>query len=94
MFSRRFVRLSSTNCRDFVTPQSSNRVQTWSKSQLPKEDIFKGPKFTQIDLAAQPNPLAAIDLIEKDPVRVGPNRNVNCSGDGPLGHPKVFINLV
>lgn len=53
-----------------------------------------GPRFTQIDIAAQPNPLAAIELIKADPIRYVKERQVICKGDNSLGHPNIFINLV
>ncbi|KAI2793475.1 Lactobacillus shifted protein [Penicillium oxalicum] len=41
----------------------------------------------------QPRPMAAIELIHKQPVRWTKSRVVSCDGGGgPLGHPKVFIN--
>lgn len=41
----------------------------------------------------QPRPLAAIDLIHKQPVRWTEKRIVSCDGGGgPLGHPRIFIN--
>lgn len=42
----------------------------------------------------QPAPEAAIELIHKQPVRWIHDRYVECDGGGgPLGHPKIFINL-
>lgn len=42
----------------------------------------------------QPRPLAAIDLIHKQPVRWSDKSSVSCDGGGgPLGHPRIFINL-
>ena len=42
---------------------------------------------------AQPRPMAAIDLIHKQPVRWTDQKVVSCDGGGgPLGHPRVFIN--
>jgi uncharacterized Zn-finger protein len=41
----------------------------------------------------QPRPLAAIDLIHKQPVRWTQKKVVSCDGGGgPLGHPRIFIN--
>ena len=43
---------------------------------------------------AQPQPEAAISLIHKQPVRWIKTRTVSCDGGGgPLGHPKIFINV-
>lgn len=42
----------------------------------------------------QPQPLAAIELIHKQPVRWSKKRVTSCDGGGgPLGHPRIFINL-
>ena len=42
----------------------------------------------------QPRPLAAIELIHKQPVRWSKKRVISCDGGGgPLGHPRIFINL-
>lgn len=42
----------------------------------------------------QPQPWAAVDLIHKQPVRWTKDRVVSCDGGGgPLGHPKIFINV-
>lgn len=42
----------------------------------------------------QPQPLAAIELIHKQPVRWSKKRVISCDGGGgPLGHPRIFINL-
>ncbi|KAI9314777.1 zinc-finger domain-containing protein [Dichotomocladium elegans] len=74
--------------------QSANRAATWSKSQRPKEDAMVGPRFEQMTISAQPNPMAAIDLIAEEPVHKVSKRVVSCDGGGgPLGHPKVYINL-
>lgn len=46
------------------------------------------------DNVQQPRPLAAIDLIHKQPVRWTKERQVSCDGGGgPLGHPRIFINV-
>lgn len=74
--------------------QAPNRATVWSSRQKPKSEILKGPRFTQIDIQAQPNPLAAIELIKADPIRHFKERQVICKGDSSLGHPNVFINLV
>ena len=46
-----------------------------------------------LTMDAQPRPLAAIDLIHKQPVRWTQKKVVSCDGGGgPLGHPRIFIN--
>ncbi|KAI8068020.1 zinc-finger domain-containing protein [Gongronella butleri] len=74
--------------------QAAGREATWAPDQRPKSDAMTGPRFEQMDLATQPNPMAAIDLIAEEPIRVVHQRIVSCDGgDGALGHPKVYINL-
>lgn len=42
----------------------------------------------------QPQPYAAIELIHKQPVRWVDGQHVACDGGGgPLGHPRIFINV-
>lgn len=98
LFTRPFRRLASgivpSQPKDVAVGQSPNRTSIWSNRQRPKGDIVNGPRFTQIDLAAQPNPPAAIEFIKADPIRKVHSRQVKCNGDGVLGHPTVFINLV
>jgi NADH dehydrogenase (ubiquinone) Fe-S protein 6 len=46
------------------------------------------------DAPSQPRPYAAIELIHKQPVHWRKERVVSCDGGGgPLGHPRIFINL-
>lgn len=41
----------------------------------------------------QPQPLSAIEMIHKEPVRWTHDRIVACDGGGgPAGHPRIFIN--
>ncbi|KAF2203785.1 NADH-ubiquinone oxidoreductase [Delitschia confertaspora ATCC 74209] len=75
------------------TTQAPNRKGIWSRSQQPREVAMSGPRFEQTIFADQPRPMAAIELIHKQPVRWVKDRMVSCDGGGgPLGHPKVFIN--
>ncbi|CAO3670602.1 hypothetical protein G6F70_005504 [Rhizopus microsporus] len=74
--------------------QAANRATTWSENQRAKADALKGPRFEQMDLSTQPNPMAAIELIAEEPIRFVNKRIAHCDGGGgPLGHPKVYINL-
>ncbi|EPS39810.1 hypothetical protein H072_6392 [Dactylellina haptotyla CBS 200.50] len=74
--------------------QAPNRKLTWAKSQMPRSEAMVGPRFEQTDLALQPRPLAAIELIHEQPVRFVHEHVVVCDGGGgPLGHPKIFINV-
>ncbi|CAA7265807.1 unnamed protein product [Cyclocybe aegerita] len=45
-------------------------------------------------MALQPNPLSAMELIAQEPIRLVHGRKAICDGGGgPLGHPKIYINL-
>ncbi|GAB7329017.1 hypothetical protein MBLNU13_g00868t1 [Cladosporium sp. NU13] len=77
----------------FRVAQSPNRQGIWSRSQQPRERAMVGPRFEQTIMADQPRPMAAIELIHKQPVRWTEKKVVSCDGGGgPLGHPRVFIN--
>ncbi|KAG0333426.1 hypothetical protein BG004_000846 [Podila humilis] len=74
--------------------QAVNRDATWSENQVERSQAFKGPRFENTDIAAQPQPQAAIDLIAEEPIRMVESRRARCDGGGgSLGHPAVWINL-
>ncbi|KKY28404.1 putative nadh-ubiquinone oxidoreductase [Phaeomoniella chlamydospora] len=74
--------------------QAPNRKDVWARSQQPRSKAMVGPRFEQTIMEYQPQPYAAIDLIHKQPVRWTHDRIVACDGGGgPLGHPKIFINV-
>ncbi|GAB7342768.1 hypothetical protein MBLNU457_g0908t1 [Dothideomycetes sp. NU457] len=74
--------------------QAPNRKEVWSRSQNPREKAMAGPRFEQTIMQDQPRPMAAIDLIHKQPVRWINARTAKCDGGGgPLGHPRIFINV-
>ncbi|KAL4904393.1 lactobacillus shifted protein [Aspergillus multicolor] len=84
----------STDAAERVrTMQAPNRVGTWAASQKPRPEAMSGPRFEQTIMHLQPTPMAAIELIHKQPVRWVKDRIVSCDGGGgPLGHPRIFIN--
>ncbi|KAI4844825.1 lactobacillus shifted protein [Aureobasidium sp. EXF-8846] len=74
--------------------QAPNREGVWSRSQQAREKAMVGPRFEQMIMYDQPRPLAAIELIHKQPVRWVKEKSVKCDGGGgPLGHPRIFINV-
>lgn len=79
-----------------IIPQASNRQEIWSQRQNPKANAIElNPRFSVPgSLEAQPNPPAAIELAKSEPVVMVEKRVTFCDGDGLLGHPRVFINLV
>lgn len=76
------------------TDQAPNYPTTWSETQNPRELAMRGPRFEQITTEYQPQPLSAMEMIQREPIRLTAKRVIECDGgDGPLGHPRVFINL-
>ncbi|CCM06748.1 uncharacterized protein FIBRA_09043 [Fibroporia radiculosa] len=74
--------------------QAPNYPTTWSTSQRPRPHGRSGPRFEQTIMDLQPNPLSAMEMINSEPIRVVHGRKAVCDGGGgPLGHPKIFINL-
>ncbi|KAF5374742.1 hypothetical protein D9758_000291 [Tetrapyrgos nigripes] len=71
-----------------------NYPTTWSANQCPRRTPETGPQFEQTTMELQPNPLSPMDLIVNKPVRMIHSRKAVCDGGGgPLGHPKIYINL-
>ncbi|KAK0551088.1 hypothetical protein OC846_000820 [Tilletia horrida] len=74
--------------------QAPNYPSTWSANQNARENAMRGPRFEQMEVDFQPQPLSAMAMIQKEPVRLSSKRVVSCDGGGgALGHPKIFINL-
>jgi len=77
-----------------VAQQAPNYPTTWSTNQQPRPGPGSSPRFEQTNMELQPNPLSAMKLIADEPVRIVHGRKAVCDGGGgPLGHPKVYINL-
>ena len=116
--------------------QAPNYPTTWSASQSARPTQGSGPRFEQVIMELQPQPLSAMQMIADEPVRLvharkavcdggaylppsllppsppsipspprvrprrlrcdshAPARSLLLPGSGPLGHPKIFINLV
>ncbi|TFY54772.1 hypothetical protein EVJ58_g8658 [Rhodofomes roseus] len=80
--------------KDAVIQQAPNYPATWSTSQRPRPQGRSGPRFEQTNMELQPNPPSALQMIADEPIRVVHGRKAVCDGGGgPLGHPKIFINL-
>jgi NADH dehydrogenase (ubiquinone) Fe-S protein 6 len=61
-------------------PQSPNQATTWSTNQRPRALAYQNARFEQTAMELQPNPLSAMDLISKEPVRVVHGRKAVCDG--------------
>ncbi|KAJ4486115.1 hypothetical protein J3R30DRAFT_3444271 [Lentinula aciculospora] len=99
-----------------VGTQAPNHPSTWSNNQRTRPTTGSGPRFEQVAMELQPNPLSAMAMIAEEPIRVVEGRKAVCDGgmdfislvlcnvakrvrlngigSGPLGHPKIYINLV
>ncbi|KAG7099207.1 hypothetical protein E1B28_001074 [Marasmius oreades] len=85
---------SSPQSNAAVAPQAPNHPTTWSTNQQSRPVADSGPRFEQTVMELQPNPLSAMEMIANEPIRVVHGRKAVCDGgDGPLGHPKIYINL-
>lgn len=79
--------------------QAPNRKDVWSPNQASRSDVIsRHPhRFVQRDLAKQPQPYSAMELVAQAPVVYLEEGNIAvCDGNKGStlqGHPKVFINL-
>lgn len=60
--------------------QAPNYPTTWSETQNPRELAMRGPRFEQMDMEMQPQPLSAMEMIQREPIRLTPNRVQSCDG--------------
>ncbi|KAH6917390.1 NADH:ubiquinone oxidoreductase kDa subunit [Coprinopsis sp. MPI-PUGE-AT-0042] len=74
--------------------QAPNFPTTWSTNQRIRPTAGSSPRFEQTNMELQPTPLSAMEMIAQEPVRMVKGRKAVCDGGGgPLGHPKIYINL-
>ncbi|KAK0478360.1 zinc-finger domain-containing protein [Armillaria novae-zelandiae] len=77
-----------------LAAQAPNFPTTWSANQQPRPLGQSNPRFEQTAMETQPAPLSAMQLISEEPIRLVDGRKAVCDGgNGPLGHPKIYINL-
>jgi len=101
--SLQLLRRRASGFRSLIAATSSSRTLSSSKSQNPadpkthtgqafEKDDYRLVRFT--DKEKQVNTRFAIELIAEAPPTEKKSRVVYCDGGGgPLGHPKVYINL-
>ncbi|KAJ6604643.1 hypothetical protein DFH09DRAFT_898398, partial [Mycena vulgaris] len=78
-----------------TTLQAPNAPATWSTNQQTRPGPSSSPRFEQTAMELQPNPLSAMALVNDVPVNMVDGRRATCDGGGgPLGHPKIYLNLV
>jgi len=76
--------------RNLCVQNSSDEIVTHTGQKFEATDYRKA-RF--VDKSKLVNTRFAIDLIREDPVVVCENRVVFSDSGGPLGHPRVYINL-
>lgn len=60
--------------------QAPNTKEVWSPSQNPRDLAMRGPRFEQINYELQPLPLAGMEMISREPIRLTPKRIISCDG--------------
>ena len=61
-------------------PQAPNYPGLWSENQRPRPTPATGPRFEQTAAQLQPQPLSAMELISKEPIRLSETRIAACDG--------------
>ena len=61
-------------------PQAPNHPGLWSENQRPRPTPATGPRFEQTTMQLQPQPLSAMELIAKEPIRLSKTRIAACDG--------------
>lgn len=56
--------------------------------------VFETPRFQNMDVSSQPNPVPSVEILKNDRPIVSKSKVIACEGKPLVGHPKVFINLV
>jgi NADH dehydrogenase (ubiquinone) Fe-S protein 6 len=86
--------LPQVSSSELPVEKASLWKRRWTSSMRTKEEAMRGPRFEYANLAMQPMPRPAIDLVHEEPVFKTDKRVIYCDGgEGALGHPKVYINL-
>ncbi len=60
--------------------QSPNYPSTWSAGQNTRDNAMRGPRFEQTAVDFQPQPLSAMEMIQREPIRLVESRIVSCDG--------------
>ena len=91
--SKRKSELSKSNEKidDEIAEINLNEPVTHTDQQFAPDD-YRRIRFQNVDKKLV-NKNFAIDLVAKEPIVVCKNRTVWSSGGGPLGHPKIYLNL-
>ena len=61
-------------------PQAPNHPGLWSENQRPRPTPATGPRFEQTAMQLQPQPLSAMEMIAREPIRLSKTRIAACDG--------------
>lgn len=61
-------------------PQAPNHPALWSENQRPRPTPATGPRFEQTAMQLQPQPLSAMEMIAREPIRLSKTRIAACDG--------------
>lgn len=73
--------------------QSPNYATTWSTNQAPRPGPGAGPRFEQTNMNLQPNPLSAMEMVAREPIRLVKGRTAVCDG-GARSCYHLFVDLL
>lgn len=73
---------SQTATPSVIAQQAPNYPTTWTTSQQPRPAVGSSPRFEQTAMEFQPNPLSAMELVSREPVRLVDGRRAVCDGGG------------
>lgn len=65
---------------DVPEGQAPNYPDTWTEDQAPRDIAMRGPRFEQMTPELQPQPLSAMEMIQREPIRLTEKRVVECDG--------------
>jgi NADH dehydrogenase (ubiquinone) Fe-S protein 6 len=68
--------------------QSPNYATTWSTNQAPRPGPGTGPRFEQTNMNLQPNPLSAMEMVAREPIRLVKGRTAVCDGGAYISYHK------
>lgn len=76
-----FIRaLSSKSETAVLAPQATNHPTPWSTNQQPRPAAGNNPRLEQTAMELQPNPLSAMELVAREPIRLIHGRKAVCDG--------------
>ena len=76
-----FIRALSSKLETTVlAPQAPNHPTPWSTNQQQRPVAGHNPRLEQTVMELQPNPLSAMELVSREPIRLIHGRKAVCDG--------------